>query len=161
MPDVSQPCPQLPAPVAFAATQLPLRFLYPLIEQQLNRVLAESLQNNDLALLDNREFGLCIDDLGVTIGFTLSDRQLRVIAPHKPTAMVSGPLAAFAWLASGRSDADALFFNRHLLIEGDTELGLVIKNVIDTTDLARLPALLRHGLDLLVRVIPAQPPGRV
>jgi len=31
-------------------------------------------------------------------------------------------------------DPDTLFFNRKLVIEGDTELGLIVKNLLDSID---------------------------
>lgn len=34
-------------------------------------------------------------------------------------------------LLSGRDDADRLFFERALVMEGDTEMGLVLKNTLD------------------------------
>jgi predicted lipid carrier protein YhbT len=34
-------------------------------------------------------------------------------------------------LALRREDPDTLFFSRRLVLEGDTELGLVVKNALD------------------------------
>ena len=36
-------------------------------------------------------------------------------------------------------DPDTLFFNRKLVIEGDTELGLVVKNLLDSVDWSSTP----------------------
>ena len=41
-------------------------------------------------------------------------------------------------LAQRQQDPDTLFFNRRLVMEGDTELGLVVKN---TPDALELPVL--------------------
>ena len=38
----------------------------------------------------------------------------------------------FLLLATQKEDADTLFFNRRLVMEGDTDLGLLIKNTLDT-----------------------------
>jgi predicted lipid carrier protein YhbT len=38
-------------------------------------------------------------------------------------------------LAQRQEDPDTLFFNRRLSMEGDTELGLVVKNAIDALEL--------------------------
>jgi hypothetical protein len=41
------------------------------------------------------------------------------------------PADALWGLARGQSDADRLFFERRLVIEGDTEYGLILKNTLD------------------------------
>ena len=53
----------------------------------------------------------------------------------------------FYLIARRIEDPDTLFFNRRLRIEGDTELGLVVKNSIDAIDWQNLPAPLRALLD--------------
>jgi hypothetical protein len=45
-------------------------------------------------------------------------------------ATSSSPLAA-----TRKEDPDSLFFNRRLSLEGDTELGLVVKNTLDALEL--------------------------
>ena len=41
----------------------------------------------------------------------------------------------FLRLAQRQEDPDTLFFSRRLSIEGDTELGLVVKNALDALEL--------------------------
>lgn len=45
-----------------------------------------------------------------------------------------GELHAYLKLLTRQEDPDTLFFNRQLAIEGDTELGLAIKNLLDAID---------------------------
>jgi predicted lipid carrier protein YhbT len=51
-----------------------------------------------------------------------------------------------------KEDPDTLFFSRRLLMEGDTELGLLVKNTLDAMELPPLdwrllmPARLLDGL---------------
>ncbi len=40
-------------------------------------------------------------------------------------------LRDYAALALRREDPDSLFFTRRLVLEGDTELGLALKNALD------------------------------
>ncbi len=47
---------------------------------------------------------------------------------------ISGTLHDFLLLATRREDPDTLFFNRRLDIEGDTETGLYVKNLLDALD---------------------------
>jgi predicted lipid carrier protein YhbT len=42
-----------------------------------------------------------------------------------------------ARLATRRADPDMMFFDRRLLIEGDTETGLRLKNILDAIELPR------------------------
>jgi len=49
-------------------------------------------------------------------------------------------------IAARKEDPDTLFFQRRLRIEGDTELGLYVKNLMDALELESMPLLLRSGL---------------
>ena len=40
----------------------------------------------------------------------------------------------FALLAARKEDPDTLFFSRRLVMEGDTELGLLVKNTLDAIE---------------------------
>lgn len=46
-----------------------------------------------------------------------------------------------------KEDPDSLFFQRRLRIEGDTELGLEVKNLMDSLDLDELPKIVRLALN--------------
>jgi predicted lipid carrier protein YhbT len=63
----------------------------------------------------------------------------------------------FLALLLREEDPDTLFFSRRLLMEGDTELGLLVKNTLDGIDLPRLdPAQLARQLspaELLNRIV--------
>ncbi|CCG96496.1 conserved hypothetical protein, putative sterol carrier domain, SCP (fragment) [Marinobacter nauticus ATCC 49840] len=49
-------------------------------------------------------------------------------------ATIRGSVGAFRTLAERKQDPDQLFFQRRLVIEGDTELGLALKNLLDSLD---------------------------
>jgi predicted lipid carrier protein YhbT len=51
---------------------------------------------------------------------------------------ITGTLHAFLLLAARREDSDTLFFQRQLRMEGDTELGLEVKNFLDGLDVDSL-----------------------
>jgi predicted lipid carrier protein YhbT len=61
-------------------------------------------------------------------------------------------------LISRREDADTLFFQRRLKMEGDTELGLYVKNLLDGLDVESLsiyePAdfIVQRGVSLYERL---------
>jgi predicted lipid carrier protein YhbT len=48
---------------------------------------------------------------------------------------ISASAHDFTLLARRQEDPDTLFFNRRLAMEGDTELGLLVKNTIDAIEL--------------------------
>ena len=66
-------------------------------------------------------------------------------------ARIGGPLAALLGLVHGVYDGDALFFSRDLVIEGDTEAVLALRNAIDNEeiDLAAEAAALFGPLETL------------
>lgn len=53
---------------------------------------------------------------------------------------------------AGRKDPDMLFFQRRLVVEGDTELGLAVKNLLGAIEPDAVPAILRKGLQPLAAV---------
>lgn len=56
-------------------------------------------------------------------------------------ATIRGSLRALVDLAEGRVDGDTLFFNRDLMIEGDTEAVLALRNSIEDADINLLQEL--------------------
>jgi predicted lipid carrier protein YhbT len=49
-----------------------------------------------------------------------------------PDVVVRASARDYLALALRREDADSLFFARRLVIEGDTALGLIVKNALDS-----------------------------
>lgn len=50
-------------------------------------------------------------------------------------AAIRGPLVLLIELLEGRIDGDALFFSRDLVVEGDTEAVLALRNAVDGADI--------------------------
>jgi len=50
-------------------------------------------------------------------------------------ATIRGPLMALVELMEGRTDGDALFFSRDLVIEGDTEVVVALRNAVDGAEI--------------------------
>ena len=62
----------------------------------------------------------------------LGPRGFDVAGSREPAALVVRAQALALWsLVRGEDDADRLFFDRSLVMEGDTELGLILKNTLD------------------------------
>lgn len=89
-----------------------------------------------LAPLSGRTVALQASDLGVRVRVTWDGARFR---PGRGAADVTvrSTVSGFLALALRREDPDTLFFTRRLLITGDTELGLVVKNALDAVDWSR------------------------
>lgn len=74
-----------------------------------------------------------ISGLGFGPQLTLDAFGLRP-AFGKADVTVRASLRDYVALALRREDPDTLFFSRRLVLEGDTELGLALKNAIDALD---------------------------
>ncbi len=59
---------------------------------------------------------------------------VRAFDNIKYDARISGPLFKLLDLVEGRLDGDAMFFSRDLVIEGDTEAVLALRNALDDTE---------------------------
>ncbi|MCK7576794.1 MAG: SCP2 sterol-binding domain-containing protein [Chromatiales bacterium] len=72
---------------------------------------------------------------------------------QQPDLTISGTIYDFLALATRREDSDTLFFNRRVVMEGDTALGLELKNLLDGMDFEAiggpLPPLLRAANGLM------------
>jgi len=105
----------------------------------LNRILATALQDGELEFLDGRSVCIHVRDMQLSFCITLQQGSLTA---SRVKAMVdlsiTGTLHALLLLAARREDADTLFFQRRLCMEGDTELGLEIKNFLDGVDVDAL-----------------------
>lgn len=98
------------------------------------------LPDDQLDLLEGRSFVVEVLDTGSRAAFTCRRRMFhplwRIAAPDLTfRAYTSGYLK----LLNRQDDPDTLFFKRELSIEGDTELSLIVKNMLDTVELPKLP----------------------
>lgn len=108
-----------------------------------NRLLWPALQAFDWQPLAGRRYAIRVKDLGLTLRFTVSARGFAA-DNDTPDLTISASARDFLLLLGRREDPDTLFFSRRLVSEGDTALGLTVKNLLDALDpdavLAQLPA---------------------
>ena len=102
---------------------------------------ARLLPADSLALLEGRSFLVVVNDTGARAAFTYSGGNFRPLLNFSGPADLtfSANLSTFLRLLAREEDPDTLFFNRELSIEGDTELGLVVKNMLEAIELPKLP----------------------
>lgn len=98
----------------------------------LDRVLLARLPADSRAALSHRTVEVEVSDLGLRVRLQLDAGGFRVAPAASATALrIVAPAASFRRLLSGEEDADRLFFERALVMQGDTEMGLVLKNTLD------------------------------
>ncbi len=133
---------RLPALVARAARRLPQWPHAAALSITLNAAtLARLLPRERLDALEGRCFLIVVTDAGSQAAFTCVNGAFRPLfgMRGKPDLTFSADLAVFLRLLAREEDPDTLFFNRELLVEGDTELGLIVKNMLEAVEFPRLP----------------------
>lgn len=142
----------LPKLVSKAETHLPFRAKGMVLERLLNRLFRQQLEDEEFDFMEQRQLGLEVRDLGIRLAFGYRDGRLRVEPAMAPDAWIRGDSREFIRLATLEEDPDTLFFQRRLSIEGDTELGLAVKNLLDSVDWSEMPLLFQRGLQILRRL---------
>jgi predicted lipid carrier protein YhbT len=101
----------------------------------LARVLNHGLRGQRLGArleaLDGKSVRLHITDADCFLHLRLQDGRLLPAGRHCADVTIRGTAEDFLALATRREDPDTLFFHRRLAIEGDTETGLTVKNLLD------------------------------
>ena len=132
---------------------VPYALQRPVLALVLNEAFREPLKFGELAFLEASAIRIRVHDLGIDWLITLRGGRFLPLDRELPADVcISGDSLGFALLATRRADPDTLFFQRRIRVEGDTELGLGLKNTMDSMDWDDLPAPLRRvlqGLGLL------------
>lgn len=109
-----------------------------------NKVLEEAIEDGDLDFLSDKWLEVKVTDLNKSWFFSFDDSEIKVSAvPQQADASIAGEMNMFVLMSAQTVDPDTLFFRRKLVIEGDTELGLEVKNLLDTIEFEALPNLLK------------------
>ncbi|MCX8744100.1 SCP2 sterol-binding domain-containing protein [Snodgrassella sp. B3882] len=108
----------------------------------LNQLLKKEILLADMSLLAGRYFQIGIEDLGLNLFFTADEKRFILADQSIPVDLYFGAnMADFLKMLLRQEDPDTLFFNRKLKIEGDTELGLIVKNLLDSIDWSTIPLM--------------------
>ncbi len=149
---------QLLAPARF----LPAPLLESLIARLARDLLTEAIADGALELLEGRLLAVHVTNPTMRLRFTLADNRIRRGHAGPADVTIMGQAEDLILLAARRTDPDTLFFQRRLSLSGDTELGLAIKNVLDTVALDALPRPLPDVLARLASLVEGtqpQPPA--
>ena len=126
----------LPTPLAALTGRLPA---YPgslLLVTALNLGVARQIPSDVGEMLRGKRLRIQVRDARVTLDFTWTGNAFAARPRQRETDLcISASAHDFLLLAQRQQDPDTLFFNRRLVMEGDTELGLVVKNTLDALEL--------------------------
>ncbi|WP_087748063.1 MULTISPECIES: ubiquinone anaerobic biosynthesis accessory factor UbiT [unclassified Acidovorax] len=129
----------VPSPVGALLSRLPA---YPgslLLVTALNLALARHLPADVGQLMLHKKMHVQVRDARLVFDFAWTGQRFAprapLVAPEVADLTLSATAHDFLLLAQRQQDPDTLFFNRRLSMEGDTELGLVVKNALDAIEL--------------------------
>jgi O2-independent ubiquinone biosynthesis accessory factor UbiT len=103
-----------------------------LLARLLDRLLLPLLPADAREALAGHCVELCITDMGLRMRLQLGRGGFSHAAQmSEPALRIAAPWLSYLRLLRGEGDPDRMFFERSLVMEGDTELGLVLKNTLD------------------------------
>jgi len=109
-----------PQPPSFVAARLLDRVLLPRLDEHARRDLSARVVEVEVV------------ELGLRVRLRLGERGFEVASDREtPVLRIRAQAQALWRLVRGEDDADRLFFERALVMEGDTEYGLILKNTLD------------------------------
>jgi predicted lipid carrier protein YhbT len=118
------------------------------LEKLLDLLMAQQIEEGELAFLQQR--WVRVDIIDMDLSFDVSfDKQFIVAEQSAAEVTFSGQTKELVLIAAGKEDPDTLFFQRKLSIEGDTELGLEVKNLLLGIEFDAMPSVMRESLEHL------------
>jgi predicted lipid carrier protein YhbT len=132
---MTPPTYQVPKPVGDLLSRLPA---YPgslLFVAGLNLALTQHLASDVTPLLVGKKLRLCVTDAQWAFDFAwVNGRFVACQNAGEADLTIAASAYDFMLLARRQEDPDTLFFSRRLSMEGDTELGLLVKNTLDAIE---------------------------
>lgn len=126
---------------------LPFSAQKALLLPALSSVFQEPIEDGDFEFLQDKWLKISIIDLNLNWWLSFDQDKLVMASMNEMLANNITEDVSFSatgddliLIAGRKQDPDTLFFQRRLKIEGDTELGLEVKNLIDAIDIDQLPS---------------------
>ncbi len=103
----------------------------------LNLMLSQHLPADVLQQLEGKRLRVQARDAQLCFDYSWHDGRFHALAHAgaAPDLIIAADMWDFYCLLGRKEDPDTLFFNRRLVLEGDTELGLMVKNSLDALEL--------------------------
>jgi len=122
----------------------------------LESICKEGLEEGDFDFLTGKWLKVGIKDLNIYKLISYEKGRLIVESWKRDKEVdvtFSGNLNDLILITGRIEDPDTLFFQRRLEIEGDTELGLEVKNLLDNIDFDGLPKLIQISIRELAEFV--------
>ena len=116
------------------------------LEQVLSWQFRQALADGELDFLEGRWLSIHVRDIDLQWFTSVVNGKLVVSQNAQADVSFSADASDLLMIAARKQDPDTLFFQRRLVIEGDTELGLYVKNLMDAIELEQMPKALRMML---------------
>lgn len=128
----------IPSPVARAVSMLPTFPPSFVLSKVLNLALGRLIAPAALEPLHGKQIAIHVTDAGLKFFFSIGSKGFVARkSGGTPDLSFSATAHDFYLLATRKEDPDTLFFSRRLLVEGDTELGLIAKNTLDAVEMPK------------------------
>jgi predicted lipid carrier protein YhbT len=133
----------VPQPLGKCLSHLPA---YPgslLFATALNLAIKRNLPEDVQQSLNGKKLRIKVLDAQLSFDFQWTNGSFAACGKDgEPDLLIGATAYDFFLLARRQEDPDTLFFSRRLVMEGDTELGLLVKNTLDAIELPEfLPSL--------------------
>ena len=151
----------LPKVIASTHGLLPEAVKFKPFQLVLNNVFSNELTDGELDFLAAKKVTIEVTDIALSFDVSLINQRLVVTSTdHGSDAKLSADSADLLLLIHNKVDPDTLFFRRRLKVEGSTELGLSLKNFLDTIEVdQKLPSPLYRLGDKLATYIQQRKDG--
>ncbi|BAJ03209.1 ubiquinone anaerobic biosynthesis accessory factor UbiT [Shewanella violacea] len=131
---------------------VPFKLKADVLVRLLGLMLKQQGEDEELDFLAGRWVAINVEDMGLEFEVSYDSRWL--VRPRNDAQVVfSGNSKELLLVAAGKEDPDTLFFQRKLSIEGDTELGLEVKNLLLSVEFDTLPFPIRQSIEKMAQVI--------
>ena len=101
------------------------------LEQVLSWQFRQALDDGELEFLEGRWLSIHVRDIDLQWFTSVVNGKLVVSQNAQADVSFSADASDLLMIAARKQDPDTLFFQRRLVIEGDTELGLYVKNLME------------------------------
>ncbi|MFA9439731.1 SCP2 domain-containing protein [Uliginosibacterium sp. sgz301328] len=129
-----RPAFSLPASLARIGRHLPRRPFGDALALALTVMRRTGNLPGDLDFLEGKTVCIKVSDLGIEARVQVNGERFRAAASSEADVSFQASSLDYARVALREEDPDTLFFQRRLRIEGDTELGLALKNLLDSIE---------------------------
>ena len=136
-----------PSVLALPSTLVPFCIQQKLLSELLSHLFKEAIEDGDLEFLEDKWLKVEVSDLKLNWFLSFSNEKLVISESCEQVDVTfSGNVNELILIAGRKEDPDTLFFQRRLTIQGDTELGLEVKNLLDNIDFDNLPDIIQQTI---------------